>query len=79
MDANNRKGSVLTSVIAAALFFLILAVFGRSIHGENLRIHPRSITTATSQQQTVVGAGFYQTYLHETAKQDFMPQIRDLE
>ena len=79
MDVKNRKGSVLTSVIAAALFFLILAVFGRSIHGENLRIQHRSITTTTSQHQTVVGAGFYQINLQENAKQQFMPEIRDLE
>ena len=79
MDVKNRKGSVLTSIIAAVLFFLILTVFGRSLHGEHLRIQHRSLTTTAPQQQTMVGAGFYQTHLHENAKQQFMPEIRDLE
>ena len=78
MNIENRKGSPITSAIAAGLFFIVLALFNKSMHLERDYSHQISSTYATSGSTMIVGSGSYQMYVIEEAKNQFMPIIANI-
>lgn len=79
MRNEEKKGSAVTSIIAAVIFVLILAVFGRSVQGAKSRqqanLQPSIVTTESS----VIGSGFYQIHVLNEAKHHFIPPLSDLQ
>ena len=85
MRSEEKKGSAVTSIITAVIFVLILAIFGRSVHGaksqqptshQPLTIHQPSIV---AEQSPVISSGFYQIHVLDEAKHHFMPPLSDLQ
>jgi len=80
MKHQERKGSAITSIIAAILFALILAIFGRSVEGGAKKDYSQVVkSTAPMSKSQVIGSGLYQINVLEEAKHHFMPVLRDLE
>lgn len=79
MNGKNRQGSIVTSVLAAGVFFLILSTFSKSMEVE--RDYSRVISSGEKSKETVmvIGSGSYQMNILEKAKYQFMPILADIE
>ncbi len=79
MKSEERKGSALTSIIAALVFALILAIFGRSVHGEKSQQPAGPQPSSAVVESSVIDSGFYQIHVLDEAKHHFMPVLSDLQ
>ncbi len=79
MRSEEKKGSALTSIIAALVFALILAIFGRSVHGEKAQQPAGSQPSRAFAESAVIDSGFYQIHVLDEAKHHFMPVLSDLQ
>jgi hypothetical protein len=79
MRSEEKKGSAVTSIIAAVIFVLILAIFGRSVHGGKSQQPTSHQPSIVAEESPVIGSGFYQIYVLDEAKHHFMPPLSDLQ
>ncbi len=79
MRSEEKKGSAVTSIIAAVIFVLILAIFGRSVHGAKSQQPTSNQPSIVAEQSPVISSGFYQIHVLDEAKHHFMPPLSDLQ
>ncbi len=79
MRHEEQKGSVVTSVITACIFVLILAVFGKSVQGERYQLPSAGNQSAAAATSTVVGAGFYWTHVLDEGKHHFLQPLKSFD
>ena len=79
MRSEEKKGSAVTSIIAAVVIALILAIFGRSVHGEKSPQQAGPQPSSAAAESSVIDSGFYQIHVLNEAKHHFMPPLSDLQ
>lgn len=79
MRSEEKKGSVVTSIIAAVIFVLILAIFGRSVQGAKSQQQASHQPSIVAAESSVIGSGFYRIHVLNEAKHHFMPPLSDLQ
>ena len=73
MQTTDRNSSVVTAILAASAFFLILAVFGKSVKGQDSRPRPPQ---RPAHQLEISGpfsmdSGYYHTGIPGTAEHHY--------
>lgn len=79
MRSEEKKGSAVTSIITAVIFVLILAIFGRSVHGAKSQQPTSNQPSIVAEESPVIGSGFYHIVVLDEAKHHFMPPLSDLQ
>ena len=79
MRNEEKKGSALTSIIAALIFVLVLAIFGRSVQGAKNHYPSNNQSSAGAAESRVIGSGFYRIHVLDEAKHHFIPSFRNLD
>jgi len=79
MRNEERKGSAVTSVIAALIFVLILTIFGRSVHSARNQNPSNNQPPVITAESSDIGSGYYRIHLLDEAKHHFIPSLRPLD
>ncbi len=79
MRNEERKGSAVTSVIAALIFVLVLTIFGRSVHGAKDQQPSINQPPIVATESSDIDSGYYRIHLLDEAKHHFIPSLGNLD
>jgi glucose uptake protein GlcU len=73
MKKEDKKGSVITGVFIALIFFLIIAVFGKSVRDANANKQNYKNLSVGIESQYAIRAGYSNLSILKDAEQIFVP------
>jgi len=79
MRNEERKGSAVTSVIAAFIFVLVLTIFGRSVHGARDQQPSINQPPVVATESSDIDSEYYQIHVLDEAKHHFVPSLGNLD
>lgn len=79
MRNEERKGSAVTSVIAALIFILVLTIFGKSVHGAESRQPSGDLPPVIAAESFNIDSGYYWIHVLDEAKHHFIPSLENLD
>jgi hypothetical protein len=79
MRNEERKGSAVTSVIAALIFVLVLTIFGKSVHGAENQQPSNDQPPVIAAESSDIDSGYYRIHVLDEAKHHFIPSLGNLD
>jgi len=79
MKQEQRRGSTVTSIITAIIFFMILALFGRSVQGERIDFQAQNRSTTIATESTATCPDYYRIHILEEGKHHFRQPLNSVQ